>query len=319
MVLSIAPLRVERVELERELVGLRAVFRCQECDARARRLDAPRRVEPWREQEAEMARRDFLVLEPRDLDERRDARQCSRLHAGHALLDDTAVLPAQRHDVCDRAERDELEVIRGGRLAVPRLPRPRSGKGLAELKGHADAREVLVRIRAVRAMRVEHRTGGRQLAARQMVVRDDDVELASALYRRNIRDRSDAAVHRDEQVRLLRNLLERPAVEAVALRHAVGDVEVHLRAEFAQRPRQERRRRHAVDIVVAVDRDVLPLLQRPHNARDGLVHVAHRKRISKRQPLWMQKKFRFLARADAAVPEERRHRRIPANLPRKRR
>ena len=186
--LNLAPLCVEQVELECELVGLRSVLRRQECDARARRLDAPCRIEPWREQKAEMTRRDLLVLEPRDLDERRDARQCSRLHAGHALLDDAAVLPAQRHDVCDRAERDELEVIREGRLAVPQLPRPRSGKGLAELEGDADAREVLVGIRAVRAMRVEHRAGGRQLTARQMVVRDDDVELAGALYRRDVRD-----------------------------------------------------------------------------------------------------------------------------------
>ena len=266
-----------------------------------------------------MARRDLLVLEPRDLDERRDARQCSRLHAGHALLDNTAVLPAQRHDVCDRAERDELEVIREGRLAVPRLLRTLCREGLAELKGHADAREILVGVRAVRAMRIDHRAGGRQLAARQMVVRDDDVELASALYRRNIRDRSDAAVHRDEQVRLLRNLFECLAVEAVALRHAVGDVEVHLRAEFAQRPRQERRRRHAVDIVVAVDRDVLTPLQCLLDARYGLVHVAHRERVDKGQPLRMQEELRRIARADAAVPEERRHRRIPANLPRKRR
>ena len=135
-----------------------------------------------------MARRDLLVLEPRDLDECRDARQCSRLHAGHALLDDAAVFPAQRHDVCDRAERDELEVIREGRLAVPRLPRPHSGKGLAELEGDADAREVLVGIRAVRAMWIEHRAGRRKLTARQMVVRDDDVELAGALYRRDVRD-----------------------------------------------------------------------------------------------------------------------------------
>ena len=42
-------------------------------------------------------------------------------------------------------------------------------------------------------------------------------------------------------------------------------------------------------------------------------------RISKGQPLRMQEELRRIARADAAVPEERRHRRIPANLPRKRR
>ena len=64
---------------------------------------------------------------------------------------------------------------------------------------------------------------------------------------------------------------------------------------------------------------MLASLQRPHNARDGLVHIAHRERIGKGQPLRMQEELRRIARADAAMPEERRHRRIPANLPRKRR
>lgn len=48
--LNLAPLCVEQVELEREAVGLRAVLRRQECNARARRLDAPCRDRPWREQ-----------------------------------------------------------------------------------------------------------------------------------------------------------------------------------------------------------------------------------------------------------------------------
>ena len=294
--LDLAALRVEHVELERELVGGLPVLCRQQCDARPRRLDAPGRVESRREQEAQMACRDLLVLEARDLDERCDARQRSRLHAGHALLDDAAVLPAQRHDVCHRAECYELEVIEKDRLTVPLCAPALRIESLAELESHADTGEILVGIRAVRAVRVEHCTGGRQRTAWQMMVRDDDVDVARPLYRCDIRDRRDAAVDRDQEVRVLGNRLERP------------------RPNLAQRSRQERCRRHAVDVVVAVDRNVLALLQSAHDARDSLVHVAHLEGIAKRQLLRMQEELCLFARADAAVPQKSRHRRVPADL-----
>ena len=197
--LDLAALRVEHVELECELGGGLLVLCRQQCDARPRRLDAPGRVESRREQEAQMACRDLLVLEARDLDERCDARQRSRLHAGHALLDDAAVLPAQRHDVCHCAECYELEVIEKDRLTVPLCAPALRVESLAELESHADTGEILVGIRAVRAVRVEHCTSGRQRTAWQMMVRDDDVEVARPLYRCDIRDRRDAAVDRDDQ------------------------------------------------------------------------------------------------------------------------
>lgn len=116
---------------------------------------------------------------------------------------------------------------------------------------------------------------------------------------------------------MLGNRLERLAVEAIALCHAVRDVKVDPRPNLAQRPRQKRCRRHAVYVVVAVDRDVLALLQSAHDARDSLVHVAHLEGIAKRQLLRMQEELCLFARADAAVPQKSRHRRVPADLARK--
>ena len=183
-------------------------------------------------------------------------------------------------------------------------------KGLTELERDADAREVLERIRTVRAVRVQHGKGRRQFFARQMVVRDDDVEFIR--HGRDIGNRSNAAVHGNHQVRLRREHLKGRTVESIALRHAVGDIEIHVCPKTAQGTHEQRRRRHAVDIVVAVDRDALPFFDGRLDAVSRFFHILHQKRVFKRQPFGMQEKLSRFARADAAVPEQGGHRRIAA-------
>ena len=66
---------------------------------------------------------------------------------------------------------------------------------------------------------------------------------------------------------------DRLDVRAVALEHAVGDVDHRIEPAVAQEARQQRRRGRAVDVVVAEDRDLLAALDRVGDARRGLLHV----------------------------------------------
>ena len=76
------------------------------------------------------------------------------------MLHDLPILPEERHDIGDRAQGDDVEIVREG-LAAHLLP-----KRLAELERHAHARDVLVGIWAVCAMRVDDGEGFGQFLAR---------------------------------------------------------------------------------------------------------------------------------------------------------
>lgn len=80
------------------------------------------------------------------------------------------------------------------------------------------------------------------------------------------------AIHGDEKVRVPRLFQISNAVQMqpVPIIKAVGDEEGDLRAELLQDPAQERRGRHAVHIVVAVDDDGFA-------ARDGLLDALRRR------------------------------------------
>ena len=78
---------------------------------------------------------------------------------------------------------------------------------------------------------------------------------------RDLLDRGDRAVDRDQQVRAARGqLLDRRAREPVAVVDPARQVPVDVRAERAQRAHEDRGRAHAVDVVVAVDGDPRPAL-----------------------------------------------------------
>ena len=181
----------------------------------------------------------------------------------------------------------------------------RQRKRVAKLERNADAAEVLVRIHIIFAMRVHDGAGGRQCIARQMVVGHDDVELS--LQARHVLDRRNATVNGNEQRRCFRNLFERRTVEAIAFAEAVRDVDVGIGAERTQAGAEQCRRRHAVDVVVAIDRDMLAALDGLRDAGDGLLHVLHEERVIEvLQMLGVEEALRVVDRPQAAVPEQPR-------------
>ena len=100
-----------------------------------------------------------------------------------------AVLALERHDVGQRADRRDLDERRQP-AGAPALHAQR----LHQLQRDADAGEVLVRVRAVVPLRVDHRERLRQLGVRLVVVRDDQVEPERARLQRRVGG-ADPAVH----------------------------------------------------------------------------------------------------------------------------
>ena len=285
----------------REFLRFRRVLREEQPRAEGRSLHPPRGIETRRELESDLLRADLPCVDARNLHERAqtDAR-CFR-HAREAEPHELAVLPDERHDIRHRTERHKLEPLAIGATLDRLIER------LAELIGDADTAEILVRVGAVRAVRIHYGECGRQLLARQMVIRDDDVELPR--HRRDIVDRGDAAVDGDEQSRYRRDPLERRPMEAIPLRKPVGNVEIDRRAQRTQAAVEQRRRCHAIHIVVAVNRDVLAALYGPPDARDRALHIAHAQWLVELLPrLRLEEPARRLLRADLSVPQEPRQR-----------
>ena len=296
------PLLIQRIETVSELLRLGDVLRQEQPGAEHGRRHAARGIEARRELEADLLGRDRGGIDTRDIHEGAQAEILRLCHVREAETHDLAVFAEQRHDVGDRAERDEFEPL------LPRLVAERQRKRVAKLEKlerNADAAEVLVRIHIIFAMRVHDGAGGRQCIARQMVVGHDDVELS--LQARHVLDRRNATVNGNEQRRCFRNLFERRTVEAIAFAEAVRDVDVGIGAERTQAGAEQCRRRHAVDVVVAIDRDMLAALDGLRDAGDGLLHVLHEERVIEvLQMLGVEEALRVVDRPQAAVPEQPR-------------
>ena len=78
----------------------------------------------------------------------------------------------------------------------------------------------------------------------------------SSPRRLRLGDARDPAIDRDDNIAPLpRDRPQRIVIEAVPFVDAIGDVEVGPRTEQPQAEQQDRRRRHAVGVIVAVDGD----------------------------------------------------------------
>ena len=143
-----------------------------------------------------------------------------------------------------------------------------------------------------------------------VMVADDHVE-AERRGERELVDVRRPAVGGDEDAGArLRQRVDRPGVEPVALTEPVRDVEQRVGAELAEEEDQLRRTGDAVDVVVAVDGDPLAARQRIGEAGRGDLHVLQEERRAEapgqRGP---QERERGLAVTHVAVPEEPREQR----------
>ena len=198
-----------------------------------------------------------------------------------------AVLAGERDDVGDRGERDEVEVLVGGRrvLAPPpraararacRRPRPRTGPGTGS--------------RRAAGARSSRRAARRRRAGVWWSV--TTTSMPGRPRRRDLGDRGDRAVDGHQQAGPARGEpLDRRGGEPVAVVDAARQVPVDVGAERPQRAHEDRGRADAVDVVVAVHGDPRARARRgrgsprrrrarPPKASSGCASSAARKRCA---------------------------------------
>ena len=110
-------------------------------------------------------------LHPRLADERLQALRARLGQGEEAERRDHPVLAAQGNEIGDGAEAGDPQERRDRQAPAAPL-----GQGQGELQRQADRREIAERIGAERPVRVDLDDPRRQLAARQVVVGDDDVD-----------------------------------------------------------------------------------------------------------------------------------------------
>ena len=159
-----------------------------------------------------------------------------------------------------------------------RLARSRAER-LHQLQRDADAGEILVRIGAVVALRIDDRARIRQLGVRLVMVGDDQIDAELTRPARRLR-RADAAVDRDDQLHAFGvQAIDRAGLQAVAVGQPFGNEMADVGAEQLERAPQNHRRGDAVDVVVAVDGDALAIGDRGQQPIDGAFEAGQLQRI----------------------------------------
>ena len=128
------------------------------------------------------------------------------LHCVDSAADDVAVFADERHDIRQRSDGGKLRIALDDRGAF-------ALDGADELQSDADARQLLVGVRAVRLLCVDDRNcGGERLLPALVVVGDDDID-ADLFCMLHLRRCGDAAVDAYDEAHALRfELVDRSTV-----------------------------------------------------------------------------------------------------------
>jgi hypothetical protein len=305
--LGVLALLVEQVELTGYFACPRVVGREQQLERGVRAPHPPGRVDARAEAEPEPARVECARVARGDPHQGAQARLAGARDRLQSLADDAAVLADERHDVADRREGDEVEVL----LGVLRGGTSCGGQRLRELVRDAGRAQVGERVATERRV---HDRAVRQRLARAVVVGDDDLYAERARVR-DLLDRGDAAVDRDEQLGPRRRLaLDARDRQAVAVLEAAGQLAHRGRAEALERPCQDRRGADAVNVVVAVDDDPRAARDMPHQDLDRGGQTRHQSRVVAIGRC--QKETRGLRGVVSAPDEDRRRDGMKPELPR---
>ena len=126
------------------------------------------------------------------------------------------------------------------------------------------------------AVGIDHRMRrSRQFAANLMVVEHHHIG-AGSLRRLDRRRAVGAAIHRDDQRCLPRQLLHRCRIGAVTFKNPVRDVNPVGNAVMGQEPRQDRRRTGAIHVIITENRHVLVPGNGSGDALCRPVHIGQR-------------------------------------------
>jgi hypothetical protein len=187
-----------------------------------------------------------------------------------------------------RAERDEIEEaeeIRLRPLGGPETPRAQ----LAIERNHrhehqADGREMAEPREIVEPVGIDDGKRRRQLLVGLVMIDHDYVETELARLRERLVT-GGAAIDRDQKRCTLRSeRADRLRVRPVALEQAVGNVDKGMEPAMTQISPQRRRRRGAIDVVVAEDRDRLAARDGIGEPRRRVPHAGERVRVRHQRP-----------------------------------
>ena len=247
------------------------------CSSRASSSSTPRSamaeasdgVQPRRDDEADATGGDRLALQPRRPNERRDADRRRLVQQLETVPREDPVLAAQWRNVGDRRQRDEVEHPEDEILVAAGGAHQRQ----RELEDHAGRAEVLVARRTARALRIEQGVRRGHLSRREMVVDDDDVDPRRP-QRGNRGDGARAAVAGDDDGRAGRfRCLDARRGQVVAVDEPARNERHRARAQRLEGANQDCRRRHSIDVVIAVDEDGLAARGGGPQPLDGDVEV----------------------------------------------
>ena len=246
---------------------------------------------------------DCLPRQPRHIDERPQS-DLVRTTSEQVQTDlgNHAVLAHERHDIGERTDGGDLH--EPGQPPFPLRPRP---ERLHQLERHADSREVLVRIATVAALGVDDGQRFWQLGVRLVMVGDDQVDAQLGCPPCGLVFTNPAVDRDDERHALGVQPFEPGRLQAIAVA-ALGNVVHDARAEQFERAPQDDGRRHAVHVVIAVDRNPLLPRDRAHDAIDRDPHVGKRHRIVQMIERRMQEPERLLRIAQTTLAQQARHR-----------
>ena len=157
--------------------------------------------------------------------------------------------------------------------------------------------------------------GIRQDRPRLVMVGDDQIHAELAGHVGGL-ERRDAAIDGDENARArLGQGAHRLAVEAVAFLDPMGDIEIDLGAEQGQQLPEDGDAGDAVDVVVAVDGDLLFLLDGLAQAGDGRLDPRHMGRPDQLGQLRLQEHVALGGLRDPAIEQHLRHQRRDPQRP----
>ena len=211
--------------------------------------------------------------------------------------DDGARLAGHRREVGDGAD--------GGNPREVRHPQPATGEERRrQLVCQPGARQVLIGVGAICAVRVDDRRRARQHRSRQVMVRDDDLK-AERTGNLDLGDVGDATVAGDHEAHAtLRQRLQPRAREAVSLRPAGRHVAFRLDSQGTQADHPDRDGADAVCVVVAPDRDAIALRDGALDAIEGGLRVRHEGDGVHRRGARLEESRQLLLGAESAAREQ---------------
>ena len=278
----------------------------------------PAALMPGAEMEADLAGADgSLGLEVGDFLQGADAGALGVSERVEAVANEDAIGAGEGDDVADGGKRDEVHEGLERRLAAgvePAEGAKRAPERHDEVEGDAGGAEGLGGVLAAGLVGIEDGGGGRERVGDGVVVDDDHVhaELAGAC---DLGHAGDAAVERDEEAGALAgDAFDGAEVEPVALVDAVRDVGPGWSADGVEEEGEKRGGADAVDVVVAVEGDLLCLDDGAGEPLDGRGHALHPEGVGEVGELVGEEPGGVLRIGDAAGNEDAGSERIEPEL-----